>query len=946
MKIEKKLSLKIVFSTILLLSSIFFLEAAYSDNIVIRNWDLPTSSFSPDVRINTIGPDYFDATLSQDVKLIMSENNIYVRFLAECEDRIPNYGVKVTAYYTPANSGLTTVELAALDSTTLNGYTWIEIGEYTMSLVLSTEPDDNYLYSGDWFPREFVPAEIGNPDLYTVNCPVPCDESLPIAFFLKVTIEYTDPLVIDEYPDDNTAYSYYDLSAGTPPVDVVLVHDCSGSMMDDLDDVKESAKMFVDLMNINDRVGAVAFSSCYPGNIKTVFSLQKINTLDPLDPIRVAIKAEIDLLSISSGSCMTPMGAGLEEGRDKLTEPPAFLHADNQAIVLLTDGKENVSPKVDIAPYTIIDSLVAEDISLFPLWFGTVSDWGKNLLQTIKTEFDADVIAYGSDALCKLVDQPLDSLELAKAYLMIRGILVSDDVFNIHRGISDDGFSAAVQVDPVTSELILTSAWKNIIQTPTDPVSTRMVLQPQILGIEVIAPGEQTWRDAAHLTSIVLKGKTYVVYRMRQPASGTWQYRLKPNDLKEPYILAAMADRVDILMKSHLEKNAVRATEPLTLVAELTRNGTPLKGAVVIAEIDTPKKSLGTLLMNMRDKLKDIQATPGIDISRGDLLAKKLPKLLAKDKIIDYKKVEIKLFDDGKNGDIKAGDGFYTARFKNTTIAGTYKIKIIARNAQGTNLKFRRQHEHSAIVDIGKIDTGKSILDIALQKSDPTSGYNIWQVMVTPIDKWGNATYPGYGDKIDISASTGTWQGKLIDNEDGSYSRLLRLKKGQTAVITVTAYGEKLPTISSGKVAKPWQLSFHATQVFPTASFAKLVDDGYGFLFDVGYHFHPNFSLIGCYGLSRFPKEFGNGFESVHNVSLNIRARRLSGIFSLYAQAGPGIYRIFDQWDGGVNFGAGIVYPVTSGFELETGFNFHHILTEGEKVRFFQTHLGFNLRLN
>jgi hypothetical protein len=466
------------------------------------------------------------------------------------------------------------------------------------------------------------------------------------------------------------------------------------------------------------------------------------------------------------------------------------------------------------------------------------------------------------------------------------------------------------------------------------------------LSIEVIPPGGGGWQDASSLRPRRLRGGAYVVYRFRNPAPGEWHYRLKNDPAKEPYVISALADKVEIVMSSHLEDNALRAGETLAVQAKLVRKGIPVRDAGVTAQITIPKNSLGTLLQKVRDKLNNISGTPGTDISRGHMIADQLSQILGNKNVIDYTTVTVSLHDDGKDGDLLAGDGIYSARFTDTNVAGTYGVKIFAQNNPNSSLKFRRQHEHAAIVNIGEIDTAKSVIDIVLDRVD--NGYDIWKIMTVPIDINGNASYPGYASKLTFSASAGVWLGNVVDNEDGSYHRLLRLKQGERASVTVTAYGTKLPGIDTDKVAKPWQVSFHLTNLFPLGDFADVVDEGHGLMLDLGYRFHPNLSLIGIYGFSRFPYS-GDDFTTIHNFSMNLRARTLRGIFSVYAQGGVGLYHLFKKWKPGFNLGSGVVYPVTATFEIEGGANYHTIFADAHDesdrdIKFVQLHLGFVLR--
>ncbi|MBN2531452.1 MAG: VWA domain-containing protein [Spirochaetales bacterium] len=898
--------------------------ADLSYNVSIRNWDIPLGVVqSPDVRINTspVDDDYFYPGLAQDVALSKTANTIYVRFQSQCLYPIPDGCVTVTAYYSEAEPGL---EPAELD---VSGLTWYEIGNYVMDCQFPPDSshtpgiDDN-VFPGEWYPRSH---EQGSPSLYSVVCSIDCDTVMPFAFYLKVQVALT--CHTDEDPLDDIAYSYYDLLSTTPPVDVMLAIDCSGSMIDELPMVKDRAKYFIDLMNINDRVGVVAFSGCYPLNVKQVFGLQYINSLDESDPQHVAMRTQINNLSISSASCMTPMGSGVLFARDALTAIPP-VPAENQAIVLLTDGKENISPDIKDPPaYPILHSLNTSDIALYPLWFGPSSDWGLSLLEDIAAEVDE----------YKLVDQPENNLKLAKSYLMIRGILTADDVFDIHEGISDDTYTSEIQIDSVTSELILTTAWQSMRRN---------------LSIEVRTPGGKDWVDASALKPVILHGDAYIIYRFRKPSPGTWSYRLKHDKSKEPYILAALADKVEILMQSKLKKSAVKAGEPVTVYARLTQQKKPVLNAKIVAKIAVPEMSLGTVLLKHRNTIEKIAAVQGTDLSKGDMITMNLPAILGSESLVNYRYKTVELCDDGNHGDGASGDGLYAATI-NTAIAGTYRIVIEAKEGPASDVTFKRQHEHIAIVGLGRIHPGKSILKTELVRGD-RDGFDLWKVTTTPVDIYGNACFPGYKDKITLSAKNGNWQGTLTDNQDGSYQQLLSLKKGEVPSIVVTAFGEQVGGVSASRQTTDTEtsreLSIHALYYFYTETdFSGDVSNGPGIFFDLGFSPVPWLSILANYGIYISAHEPNDGidnntqYDAIHMFDLVLRANLNLSKFSLYAQAGPGIifspYKLIPF----TKIGAGLHIPLYSPFILDIGADYMAIMYDfdlTEASHCIQVHTG------
>ncbi|MGF1514652.1 MAG: FG-GAP-like repeat-containing protein [Elainellaceae cyanobacterium] len=128
--------------------------------------------------------------------------------------------------------------------------------------------------------------------------------------------------------------------------DTVLVIDLSGSMNDDrkLESAQNAAKLYIDTLRNPERLGIVSYSgqleSGY-GQAEPEFDVQTVQT-DPDDgntDIRDEAQAIINGLSAESS---TPLGNGLSVGLDELNDILSGNRNDIRALVLLSDGLENV----------------------------------------------------------------------------------------------------------------------------------------------------------------------------------------------------------------------------------------------------------------------------------------------------------------------------------------------------------------------------------------------------------------------------------------------------------------------------------------------------------------------------------------------------------------------------------------------------------------------------
>jgi hypothetical protein len=731
--------------------------SGFTQNVAIYSWMPEGTVKSEDVCIRPAGAvmgDFFDPGTPENISLIKSANAIYARFHNNSSVIIPNGAVTVTAAYAEAGPGLDPGALVAAASA-ITG--WKTIGSYTMNLEIPPGSPPGYgLLWGASYPTS---NEVNLPDRYRILCSSDCSQPLPTSFFLRVTLSMTG----DTNPGDNIAYSYYDLTGGTPSADVVVLHDVSGSMYGNLSWAKQRARMFVDIMNAGDRIGVVAFSTQFTGNTHVNATLNPIMTVENSDAAKTFAKNGIN--SFSAGG-LTPMGSGVLKAQEVLNG--AMFPSTNRAIVMFTDGMENQLPylKDPLHNYPILEGLnhdLKGPIALFPIWFGTMSNWGKSLLEDIITHVDRG----------KVVDQPDDDLALAKAYLMIRGILTHDDVYAIHEGTSNDGYVGAIDVDRMTDELLLVCAWSTFGRQ---------------LALEVLPSGFVTWQNARAKAASVSSDSLYVVYRFIQPERGPWKYRIaRPQqtatrlEVSEKCVLAAMADKVDVLMQSFLADQRVTAGNPIVMKARLTQGGAAVKGAVVEATVASPFQSFGTLLYVNREKIR-IPAGINLQADQGKAkgILEQLRAALGRDNPIQYQSRKIRLTDPD-------GDGVYTGRVDQTRVAGTYKINI---TAQGEG--FRRQHSHAAMVAFAAIDPGKSKVEVVKSDSVIAGMKSVWRVRVIPVDIYGNYLDPGYADKVKMEATGGRWIRDLVDDADGCYTRILGLAEGQEAKVKVSAFGRSI----------------------------------------------------------------------------------------------------------------------------------------------------------
>ncbi len=130
------------------------------------------------------------------------------------------------------------------------------------------------------------------------------------------------------------------ISFGDPrEADTAVVVDTSGSMNDDrkIDSAINAGKVFVDTQRDGERIAISEYSGQLGSGYGRAATPYTIRLVD--DTVRGQARTEFENLEAKSS---TPLGTGLLEGLAQLDAVPAAQRNDIRAILLLSDGKENI----------------------------------------------------------------------------------------------------------------------------------------------------------------------------------------------------------------------------------------------------------------------------------------------------------------------------------------------------------------------------------------------------------------------------------------------------------------------------------------------------------------------------------------------------------------------------------------------------------------------------
>lgn len=722
----------------------------------------PTDWKSPDLKI---GAD-FGVGFPEDVVRRGAANPIFARFYINGWDDylLPSGAAQIQFHYRNATIGETPP--ASSDPT------WQHIGDLPVTYSASDPPLFMTLTWPDDFPSVTGPAK-------SVEWTAPTAGDY---FHIRAEVVYLSGYE-DENPGDNVAISLYESILGVRSVDIVLVHDASGSMgyytyegASYMLHAQSRAGAFV-FGQLNwddpgddtyDRLAVVAFSGQYfPDNYSDIWpvppppaALTPVTATDPV-PIVAAIGG-------MSASGNTPLGVGLQRAIDIFAaEGPAPDPDRKRAIALLSDGYENAgTPRACPPSYptgtcvggSILTQLQDNNIRVYTFALGT-SAWTECL----------ECLAEQTGGLWSSVPDP--GIDLGEAYLHMQQAYTDDDLYRVDRGITGGGDDTyETYFEAVDNVLYFILQW--------DVLSAD-------LNLELRPPGN-TWLSPEALTNTsVHKGDGYVVVRVENPAQGNWGYGAIGEQTKD-YLVAVRSDIAGVRLEMDVGATGL-VGRPIKIKARLTDRGKPVKVDRLTATIQVPvDASLDTKLRNAaREYILKYKTMPvdrlvlkkNPDISLRAALIHKItdgrPETLVKKRSIT---VPLK-YD---------GDGFYSGSLKdNTTVAGDYTATV-----KCSEEKFDRVQSRQIRLRPGKLDPGRSFSEILQAKT--VDGRPLWLLRTYPADRYGNAiTAPSLVDQMTARVKGAKLVKKPTIIYDGSFQQRLRVLPRQKPKLEMMKIGRE-----------------------------------------------------------------------------------------------------------------------------------------------------------
>jgi hypothetical protein len=341
-----------------------------------------------------------------------------------------------------------------------------------------------------------------------------------------------------------------------------FVLDVSGSMNENRGDgssklqgLKDAMDVVIDISRENDGIGLAPYNH----DALPTLAVTRLGPNVPLEPQRESVRTAVSALT-AGGS--TSIGDGIASGRTVLAAPPlpATATFDREALIVVTDGKEN-------SPLFIDDVASSIDQRTFAIGIGTTSNINVSTLQRVSGNTGGYFLLTGAvsgDNRYELQKYVLQILAEAN-----NNQIVLDPAGTVHpNGVERVPFPMTNH-DRMLEAIVLTDRAKRLsvsVETPHGEV-----IQPASLaGIP-----RATYVEGAH--AVFYRFELPFPGRVKAAQAGKWALLLSTRDERPVPYAAIVNTRSEIVMRADARQTAHFAGADARVDVWLTQYGAPFE---------------------------------------------------------------------------------------------------------------------------------------------------------------------------------------------------------------------------------------------------------------------------------------------------------------------------------------------------------------------------------
>jgi CSLREA domain-containing protein len=322
------------------------------------------------------------------------------------------------------------------------------------------------------------------------------------------------------------------------PVDVVFVIDRSPSMSSRMNQIKNSAAMFINQMRPGDKIGVVVFDQ----RADTIFPLEEIAAGDPndLNGARARAIQAINSVTIVQG---TLIGEALERGKAtmQISNPPT---PRNRVMILISDGDDGWTDYGG-RPYssTIADSIRRAGITVHTLGIGSSlkEAWMKKIADDLGGVY-----------------QKLESPTLSSLDTMLFGFNTVYEKTHSSNTVVKSTSNAIAEGATLDDSILVDSAMGSMTISffKSDSSINLTLIQPDETPLDINGPG-------VTFTS----GEFYDTYTILAPQTGTWPVSISSDNGGNYSLSVSTMDAMRLLVDP--DKDEYIPNEPIKLTASI-----------------------------------------------------------------------------------------------------------------------------------------------------------------------------------------------------------------------------------------------------------------------------------------------------------------------------------------------------------------------------------------